>query len=251
MYYQIAHYTFYGLLKNDWRNMPLNSILNMLPPEKTGHNVISGDQRQAMQMMLKRPIELPVKAAVIVSHSEAEKWERNQIAQPMAIYQPGFYVVLDNESAVPDNLFMGRYATHFIEYANWVRSHNDAYEAWRNGRSGFHQSEVPAGLDVSNHDRGFLETWDFKFLDYSDPRPYTAYVSPNPGYPETPGRGWVKGWMGNVIGNIDYIAGTPSRGGFGAKFKMVEMTDMNGIRWYARWYFKSQDCANFRQKKGQ
>lgn len=221
-------------------------IMAQLPPLKSDGTAAP---RDCMRHCLDRRHNSRMLAWVSVAQYQAKQGvavDDNHYLVPQA----GYFIVYADNMEAPKHLFRDNLDAEV--YVADLRANYDAYHAWLDGRTTYDPKTetLPAGIYCPDaNDVSKLEVWSWWQPDfYMDARPYTAYVFKHKLHES--GWGFIGTWTGDVLGRIDWLS-TEVRSGFhGSRFRTVNMTDWNGHQWYGRWFERSQDCVNLRQKKG-
>lgn len=116
------------------------------------------------------------------------------------------------------------------QYSEYRQRYN-AYEAWRNGRSGYHPEQVPENIRISNEERSAIEVYEF----HTDPPiRYFAYVNVE--------RKIITTWTGDQLGQIAYFG--PRFSLFGNKWnyaRRIRVVGDNGLIYHGTYYESAGD----------
>jgi hypothetical protein len=120
----------------------------------------------------------------------------------------------------------------------------EALEKWRNGRTSYHTSEVPAHLaTITNDDRSASEVYEFVtnpperyFLYINHPEVRSTFLSEQADSVRYGSSGLATTWTGEKLGDVQF--GTTFRSSFGDTRVSIRVYAVNG-RTYAGTYYKS------------
>lgn len=132
-----------------------------------------------------------------------------------------------------------------------LKARYDAFEAWRNGRTSYQTSEIPAGLDVSNDERSKLEVYEFV---KNPPVKYFAYVR----RVNTQGqidakslRVQITTWTGEILGTGILGRGyeSPSFGRSNTRYPVLKFKAINGRSYFGTFFASAGDYCRLKLAK--
>jgi hypothetical protein len=106
-----------------------------------------------------------------------------------------------------------------------ISARNARFEAWRNGRTSYHPSEIPADVPtVTNDERSAMELYEFVT---NPPEKYFLYVALNPnGYTGYGSSHQATTWTGERLGDVQF--GRTWRDNFGGTRVSISVYAVNG-----------------------
>lgn len=153
------------------------------------------------------------------------------------------------ETTVWECLDSEHYTIPDIADYNRIRDGLRDLEFWRNGRNGYHVSEVPQELRwIDNRLRSAVEHWEFI---QNPPAAYFAYVKlhDRSGYNMLNCQAAITTWTGQLLGAA--FLGKPYQDNFGGTRQSVSMEAINGRRYHGTYYRSSGDYCRLKlSKKG-
>lgn len=127
---------------------------------------------------------------------------------------------------------------------NLLKQRHASFEAWRNGRTSYHTSEVPQGLEVTNDERTKIELYEFV---QNPPAVYFAYVSMKGGNSACR----VTTWMGETLGE-SYLGNRfqcPAFNGHSTRRQIFTFKAINGKNYYGTYYDSSGNYCRLKMCK--
>lgn len=126
-----------------------------------------------------------------------------------------------------------------------LKSRNDAYEKWRNGRTCVKTDEIPVILNVTNDERSALEVYEFC---QNPPERYFLYIKLNPnGYTGYGSSHMATTWTGEYLGDVQF--GRTFKSSFGDTRVSITVAAINGRKYHGTYYKSAGDYARVKLSK--